>query len=81
MIQDKSMDYQKTWTFLDRRIEDAVHLYAVLAQTETTTTHMQRAISTAFTTVVNIIFYNLIHFSNQIFLIIFLGQEFTRIKF
>lgn len=31
MLQDTSEDHKETWLFLDRRIQDAVQIYAILS--------------------------------------------------
>ncbi|XP_055687172.1 ubiquinone biosynthesis protein COQ9, mitochondrial [Lutzomyia longipalpis] len=50
MLQDKSVDHQATWKFLERRMDDAVFLHSFFTQSEEAKNHMQKAITTAIET-------------------------------
>ncbi|XP_059614955.1 uncharacterized protein LOC132260689 [Phlebotomus argentipes] len=50
MLQDKSVDHQNTWKFLERRMEDAVFLHSFFTQSDEAKSHMQKAITSAFET-------------------------------
>lgn len=63
LIQDKSPNYEETWKFLDRRIEDAIHIQGVLSISDQATTNMSNALGSAFTTVIFSFFF---HFFNQL---------------
>lgn len=51
MLQDKSVDQQDTWKFLQRRMDDAVLMNKLLEQSDDVTQNMQRAVGSVFTTV------------------------------
>lgn len=52
MLQDKSKDREETWQFLNRRIEDGVHVQEVLSTSEDTTKNVAHAVGSAFETVI-----------------------------
>lgn len=51
MLTDTSTDYENTWKFLERRIEDASVVHELLLQSGEATQNLQHAVSTAFVTV------------------------------
>ncbi|GAB0100265.1 Ubiquinone biosynthesis protein COQ9, mitochondrial [Sergentomyia squamirostris] len=55
MLQDKSVDHQATWKFLERRMEDAVLLHSFFVKSEEANNPMQKAITSAFETGKNIL--------------------------
>lgn len=54
MLQDNSQDYEKTWKFLDRRVEEARKLHDFLIKSEHATVHIQNAVGSTFSTARNI---------------------------
>ncbi|XP_018911390.1 ubiquinone biosynthesis protein COQ9, mitochondrial isoform X1 [Bemisia tabaci] len=54
-LQDTSPDYQNTWHFLNRRIEDAVQLHTVLMKSESASTLAKDVANVTFTTVRNML--------------------------
>ncbi|XP_055537621.1 ubiquinone biosynthesis protein COQ9, mitochondrial-like isoform X2 [Wyeomyia smithii] len=59
MMQDTSADYEKTWKFLERRIDEARMVHDFLAKTEDTTSQFQNAVGSAISTARNILGLNL----------------------
>ncbi|CAG2061791.1 unnamed protein product [Timema podura] len=55
LIQDKSEDYQNTWSFLDRRIKDVTHLHGYLHQSEEFSQVAKEAVTATFVTARNIL--------------------------
>jgi ubiquinone biosynthesis protein COQ9 len=55
MIQDKSPDFQETWRFLSRRIEDVTQLNNCLHQSGEVSQVAKEAVTAAFVTVCNIL--------------------------
>ncbi|XP_058833692.1 ubiquinone biosynthesis protein COQ9, mitochondrial-like isoform X2 [Topomyia yanbarensis] len=55
MLQDHSADYEKTWKFLDRRMEEASLVHDFLVKSEDATSHLQSAVGSAFSTARNIL--------------------------
>jgi ubiquinone biosynthesis protein COQ9 len=51
MIQDKSADFEETWNFLGRRIEDVSHLHSYLHQSGEVSQVAKEAVASAFVTV------------------------------
>lgn len=51
MLQDKSEDFKDTFTFLARRMEEAVLLNKVIESTDDVSANVQKAVGTIFTTV------------------------------
>lgn len=51
MLQDKSEDLKATFTFLERRMEEAVMLNKVMESSDGVSANVQKAIGTAFETV------------------------------
>lgn len=51
MLQDKTKDREDTWQFLNRRIEDGVHVQEVLNTSEESTRNVAQAVGSAFVTV------------------------------
>jgi ubiquinone biosynthesis protein COQ9 len=51
MIQDKSADFEETWNFLGRRIEDVSHLHSYLHQSGEASQVAKEAVAAAFITV------------------------------
>lgn len=51
MLQDSSPEYENTWTFLERRIEDASVVHELLLQSGDVQKNLQNAVSTAVETV------------------------------
>lgn len=51
MLQDSSPDFEKTWKFLERRIEEASLVHDFLVKSEGATSHIQNAVGSAFSTV------------------------------
>lgn len=69
MLQDTSEDHKKTWLFLDRRIKDALQVYAMLSSSakpspDETLSYVTEMATSVFVTV-NIfpvfIFYNILY--------------------
>lgn len=52
MLQDISADYDNTWQFLERRIEDASKIQDVIAKTDGATQNIQQTFGAVFTTVI-----------------------------
>lgn len=50
LIQDKSPNFEETWKFLDRRVEDAIHIQGVLNISDQAK-NVSDAVGSAFTTV------------------------------
>ncbi|XP_058456689.1 ubiquinone biosynthesis protein COQ9, mitochondrial-like [Malaya genurostris] len=50
MMQDNSIDYEKTWQFLKRRMEEASVVHDFLIKSEGATSHLQNAVGSAFST-------------------------------
>lgn len=50
-VQDSSADYEATWKFLERRIEDASVVHNVMMQTDDLLKNLQNATSSGFATV------------------------------
>lgn len=55
MLQDTSKNYEKTWKFLERRVEEARILHDFLVKSETATLHIQNALGSTFSTARNIL--------------------------
>lgn len=55
ILQDNSTDYEKTWKFLERRIEEASVVHDFLVKSEDATAHIQNAVGSAFSTARNIL--------------------------
>jgi ubiquinone biosynthesis protein COQ9 len=55
MLQDSSINHEKTWLFLKRRIEDGYSIHEMLMHTEEASHHLQQAIETVFVTARNIL--------------------------
>lgn len=55
MLQDSSTDFEKTWKFLERRIEEASLVHDFLVKSEDATSHIQNAVGSAFSTARNIL--------------------------
>lgn len=55
MLQDSSPDFEKTWKFLERRIEEASIVHDFLVKSEGATSHIQNAVGSAFSTARNIL--------------------------
>lgn len=55
MLQDTSDDFEKTWKFLERRIEEASVVHDFLIKSEDATVHIQNAVGSAFSTARNIL--------------------------
>lgn len=55
MLQDSSAEFEKTWTFLERRMEEASLVHEFLVKSEDATHHLQNAVGSAFTTARNIL--------------------------
>jgi ubiquinone biosynthesis protein COQ9 len=51
MIQDKSADFEETWNFLARRIDDVSHLHSYLHQSGEVSQVAKEAVAAAFITV------------------------------
>lgn len=51
MLQDSSTGFEKTWKFLERRMEEASLVHDFLVKSEDATHHLQNAVGSAFTTV------------------------------
>lgn len=51
MLQDKSEGFKGTFTFLDRRMEEAVMLNKVLEQSDEVSGNMKKAVGAVFSTV------------------------------
>lgn len=70
MLQDRSKDRQDTWQFLNRRIEDGVHVQEVLNASEGTTKNVAHAVGSAFQTVSTIVWLSFKGYRRQLTLII-----------
>lgn len=55
MLQDSSVDFEKTWKFLDRRIEEASLVHDFLIKSDGATSYLQNAVGSAFSTARNIL--------------------------
>ncbi|XP_055603723.1 ubiquinone biosynthesis protein COQ9, mitochondrial-like isoform X2 [Uranotaenia lowii] len=55
MMQDSSPDFEKTWKFLERRMEEATLVHDFLLKSEDATMHLQNAVGSAFSTARNIL--------------------------
>uniref|UniRef100_A0A182WMJ5 Uncharacterized protein n=1 Tax=Anopheles minimus TaxID=112268 RepID=A0A182WMJ5_9DIPT len=55
MLQDTSAGFEKTWKFLERRMEEASLVHEFLVKSEDATHHLQNAVGSAFTTARNIL--------------------------
>ncbi|XP_053687711.1 ubiquinone biosynthesis protein COQ9, mitochondrial [Sabethes cyaneus] len=55
MLQDNSVDYEKTWKFLERRIDEASVVHDFFVKSEDATSHLQNAFGSAFSTARNIL--------------------------
>uniref|UniRef100_A0A182M4I1 Uncharacterized protein n=1 Tax=Anopheles culicifacies TaxID=139723 RepID=A0A182M4I1_9DIPT len=55
MLQDSSAGFEKTWKFLERRMEEASLVHEFLVKSEDATHHLQNAVGSAFTTARNIL--------------------------
>ncbi|XP_053663001.1 ubiquinone biosynthesis protein COQ9, mitochondrial [Anopheles marshallii] len=55
MLQDTSVGFEKTWKFLERRMEEASLVHEFLVKSEDATHHLQNAVGSAFTTARNIL--------------------------
>uniref|UniRef100_A0A182SCK6 Ubiquinone biosynthesis protein n=1 Tax=Anopheles maculatus TaxID=74869 RepID=A0A182SCK6_9DIPT len=53
MLQDASVGFEKTWKFLERRMEEASMVHEFLVKSEDATHHLQNAVGSAFTTSIN----------------------------
>ncbi|XP_053675223.1 ubiquinone biosynthesis protein COQ9, mitochondrial [Anopheles nili] len=58
MLQDSSVGFEKTWQFLERRMEEANLVHGFLVKSEDATHHLQNAVGSAFTTARNILGFN-----------------------
>lgn len=52
-MQDKSAEYQKTWEFLNRRMEDGVSIQNIFNDSDQKTKNVTQAVGSAFKTVQN----------------------------
>jgi ubiquinone biosynthesis protein COQ9 len=59
MLQDSSLEYENTWKFLERRIDDASGVHEVMMQTDEVLKNLQNAASSGFITVICYFFLNL----------------------
>lgn len=55
MLQDNSTDFERTWKFLARRMEEATVVHDFLIKSEDATVQIQNALGTAFSTARNIL--------------------------
>uniref|UniRef100_A0A182JGZ1 Uncharacterized protein n=1 Tax=Anopheles atroparvus TaxID=41427 RepID=A0A182JGZ1_ANOAO len=55
MLQDSSAGFEKTWKFLERRMEEASLVHEFLVKSEGATHQLQNAVGSAFTTARNIL--------------------------
>lgn len=55
MLQDSSVDFEKTWKFLERRIEEASLVHDFLVKSDGATSYLQNAVGSAFSTARNIL--------------------------
>uniref|UniRef100_A0A2C9H8G7 Ubiquinone biosynthesis protein n=1 Tax=Anopheles quadriannulatus TaxID=34691 RepID=A0A2C9H8G7_ANOQN len=55
ILQDSSTGFEKTWKFLERRMEEASLVHDFLVKSEDATHHLQNAVGSAFTTARNIL--------------------------
>ncbi|XP_058120471.1 ubiquinone biosynthesis protein COQ9, mitochondrial [Anopheles coustani] len=55
MLQDNSTGFEKTWQFLERRMEEASLVHEFLVKSEGATHQLQNAVGSAFTTARNIL--------------------------
>lgn len=60
MIQDKSNEFQDTWTFLNRRLVEAVQLHDLLSKSEVTSQSAKDTVQSVFVTVSPLLFHNVI---------------------
>lgn len=51
MIQDKSNEFRDTWTFLNRRLIEAVQLHDLLSKSEVTSQSAKDTVQSVFVTV------------------------------
>lgn len=51
MIQDKSDEFQETWSFLNRRLIEAVQLHDLLSKSEVTSQTAKDTVQSVFVTV------------------------------
>lgn len=51
MIQDKSNEFHDTWTFLNRRLVEAVQLHDLLSKSEVTSQTAKDTVQSVFVTV------------------------------
>ena len=51
IIQDKSPGFQDTWQFLDRRLEEGIHIQELLADTESNAKQVKKTLGSVFSTV------------------------------
>lgn len=51
MMQDKSNEFQNTWTFLNRRLVEAVQLHDLLSKSEVTSQSAKDTVQSVFVTV------------------------------
>lgn len=54
MIQDKSKEFNDTWTFLNRRLKEAVQLHDLLSKSEATSQTAKDTVQSVFITVRNV---------------------------
>lgn len=59
MLQDNSQDFEKTWKFLERRVNEAKMLHDFLVKSEHATVHIQNAVGSTFSTARNILGLNI----------------------
>lgn len=55
MLQDKSADHQKTWEFLERRVDEGIQVQEFLINSEQTTKTVTKALDNVFQTARNIL--------------------------
>ncbi|XP_055624625.1 ubiquinone biosynthesis protein COQ9, mitochondrial-like isoform X2 [Toxorhynchites rutilus septentrionalis] len=55
MLQDKSVDNEKTWKYLEQRMQDATAVHKFLVMSEDATAHVQSTINSVFLTARNIL--------------------------
>lgn len=55
MLQDKSVDHQKTWEFLERRVDEGIQLQEFLINSEQTTKTVTKALDNVFQTARNVL--------------------------
>lgn len=78
MLQDNSQDFEKTWKFLGRRVEEARILHDFLIKSEHASVHIQNAVGSTFSTV-SVGWILMIHF--ETILCIFSGTQYPWTKF